>query len=126
MKVEIAIIHRSNFNLKTRQNPEEKKNFDNDTEQEAIMVIKTQSKKIKELTEELEKKDDVIITLQSKMNNMDNYKLQMENFKRQVSILEEKLKLYDSEVNNKTNYFSEQFKTVLFMYLPRSRNQRIN
>jgi CRISPR/Cas system-associated protein Cas10 (large subunit of type III CRISPR-Cas system) len=46
------------------------------------------------------------------MNNMENYKLQMENFKRQVSILEEKLRLYDNEVNNKNNYFSEQFKTV--------------
>lgn len=77
------------------------------------MVIKSQSKKIKDLTEELEKKDDIIITLQSKMNNMDNYKLQMENFKRQVSILEEKLKLYDNEVSSKNNYFSEQFRTVL-------------
>ncbi len=118
MKAAIAIIHPSNLHPKPRQNLEEKKNLDNDTEQEAIMVIKSQSKKIKDLTEELEKKDDIIITLQSKMNNMDNYKLQMENFKRQVSILEEKLKLYDSEVNNKNNYFSEQFKTVLnYLYL---------
>ena len=96
---------------------EDKKIIDKDTELEAIAVIKSQSRKIKDLNDELEKKEEIIITLQTKMNNMENYKLQMENFKRQVSILEEKLRLYDNEVNSKNSYFSEQFKTVLLIII---------
>ena len=71
---------------------------DLDTEQEAINMIKNQNRKIQDLYEELEKKDLTIQSLQSQTTSNENYKLQMENYKRQVGILEEKLRLYETEI----------------------------
>ena len=85
---------------------------DIDTEQEAINMIKNQNRKIQDLYEELEKKDLTIQSLQSQSNSNENYKLQSENYKRQVWILEEKLRLYETEVSSKSSYLSDQLKTV--------------
>jgi chromosome segregation ATPase len=85
---------------------------DHETEQEAINMIRSQNRKIQELYEELEQRDQTIQTLQSQTSSNDNYKIQAENYKRQVSILEEKLRLYETDLSSKSSFLSEQLKHV--------------
>ena len=88
------------------------KNLDEETEQEAINMIKTQNRKIQELFEELNRRDETIQTLQIQLGANENYKLQNENFKRQINILEEKLRLYETDYSSKSSYLNEQLKHV--------------
>jgi chromosome segregation ATPase len=85
---------------------------DPDTEQEAINMIRTQNRKIQELVEELERRDTTIQNLQFQLNSSDNYRIQMENYKRQLSILEEKIHLYETDYSSKSTFLSEQLKHV--------------
>lgn len=75
-------------------------------------MIRAQNRKIQELYEELEKKDVVAQNLQIQIGSMETYKIQMENFKRQVSILEEKLRLYETDYSSKSSFLSDQLKLV--------------
>jgi chromosome segregation ATPase len=79
-----------------------------ETEQEAINMIKYQNKKIQELEDELEKRDQNIQTLLSQVNGLESYKFQMENFKRQTTVLEDKLKLYETDITSKANHLTDQ------------------
>ncbi len=83
-----------------------------DTEQEAINMIQSQNKKIQDLFMEIERKEANLQNIQAQLNTMESYKIQMENFKRQVGILEEKLKLYEGEFSNKNVFLSDQLKLV--------------
>jgi len=83
-----------------------------DSEQEAIIMIQSQNKKIQDLFMELERKEAKIQNLLAQINTMESYKIQMENFKSQVGILEEKLKLYEGEFSNKNIFLNEQLKHV--------------
>jgi DNA repair exonuclease SbcCD ATPase subunit len=75
-------------------------------------MIKFQNKKIQDLYDELEKRDHKIQSLQSQLNGIDNYKFQMENFKRQTSVLEEKLRLYETDMSSKSVHLSDQLKQI--------------
>jgi len=83
-----------------------------DTEQEAINMIQSQNKKIQDLFMEIEHKEACLQNIQAQLNSMESYKIQMENFRRQVGILEEKLKLYEGEYSNKNVFLTEQLKHV--------------
>jgi chromosome segregation ATPase len=85
---------------------------DVETEQEAIELIKFQNKKIQDLTDELDKRDKRIQALQTQLTSMDNYKFQMENFKRQTTVLEDKLKLYESDITSKAFQLTEQLNLI--------------
>lgn len=85
---------------------------DHETEQEAINMIRSQNRKIQELYEELERRDQTIQTFQSQTSSNENFKIQADNYKRQVSILEEKLRLYESDLSSKSSFLSEQLKHV--------------
>ena len=76
-------------------------------------MIKSQNQKIQELCIELEKKDQQIYDIQQQLHNNDASKLQVENFKRQCSIVEEKLNLYESESTKKISFLNDQLKQVL-------------
>jgi chromosome segregation ATPase len=75
-------------------------------------MIKFQNKKIQELYDELERRDHKIQALQTQLNGVDNYKFQMENFKRQTTVLEEKLRLYETDISSKSNHLSDQLKQI--------------
>lgn len=87
--------------------------IDNETEQEAIRVIKSQNKKIKYLQSELERKEDELNILRNRVKQIDEYKLQVESFKRQVSVLDEKLRLYENEASSKQTQLVEQYRQVI-------------
>jgi DNA repair exonuclease SbcCD ATPase subunit len=61
---------------------------------------------------EIERKEASLQNIQAQLNTMESYKIQMENFKRQVGILEEKLKLYEGEFSHKNVFLSDQLKLV--------------
>ena len=61
---------------------------------------------------EIERREANYQNIQAQLSTMESYKIQMENFKRQVGILEEKLKLYEGEFSHKNIFLSEQLKTV--------------
>jgi hypothetical protein len=75
-------------------------------------MIKFQNKKIQELYDELERRDHKIQALQTQLNGIDNYKFQMENFKRQTTVLEEKLRLYETDMSSKSHHLSDQLKQI--------------
>jgi len=87
-------------------------NSEFDTEQEAINMIQSQNKKIQDLFMEIERKEATLQNIQAQLNTMESYKIQMENFKRQVGILEEKLQLYEGEFSHKNIFLGEQLKLV--------------
>jgi len=64
------------------------------------------------LSNELESREEEITYLKQKLNGIDNYKSQLDNFKRQVYILDEKLRVYESE-NNRKNHDDDQYRQVL-------------
>jgi len=102
----------NNYNSNYNNNLNNNYNHENDTEQEAIYMIKTQNKKIQDLYNEIDRKDQEILEYQKHLTSNENTKLQVENFKRQCEILEEKLNLYDSESTKKTAFLNEQLKQV--------------
>jgi uncharacterized coiled-coil protein SlyX len=70
-------------------------------------MIKFQNKKIQEFQNELEKRDHNIQTL---ITENEGYRSQMESFKRQVNTLEEKLKLYETDISYKADNLTSQLK----------------
>ena len=87
------------------------KHVDNETEQEAIQVIRSQNKKIKNLNNELDSRDEEISYLKKKLSGMDHNKSQIENFKRQICTLDEKLRMNDNE-SNKSTFYNDQYRQV--------------
>ena len=78
-------------------------------------VLRTQNSKIQDLYEDLERKDNIISSLQNQLKSIDAYKSQIENYKKQILILEEKLKLSEIDANSKKSHLSDQLKNVLSM-----------
>ena len=78
-------------------------------------VLRTQNSKIQDLYEDLERKDNIISSLQNQLKSIDAYKSQIENYKKQILILEEKLKLSEIDTNSKKSHLSDQLKNVLSM-----------
>src|SRR4051812_42426495 len=70
-------------------------------------MIKFQNKKIQEFQNELEKRDHNIQTL---ITENEGYRSQMESFKRQVNTLEDKLKLYETDISYKADNLTSQLK----------------
>ena len=65
---------------------------------------------------ELEKKDDEISVYKNKLIGIDNYRNQIESYKRQVIMLDHKLKEYEDDSSKTTNYYNDQFKHVKEIY----------
>ena len=75
-------------------------------------MIKAQNKKIQDLYNDLDQKEQQLNEYHQQSNSNENTKLQVENFKRQCVILEEKLNLYSEESNKKISFLNEQLKQV--------------
>jgi chromosome segregation ATPase len=71
-------------------------------------MIKFQNKKIQELQEEIDKRDQKLQSLLTQVASLEGYKFEMENFKRQTNVLEEKVKLYETDIGEKAKHLSEQ------------------
>ena len=101
----------SNNHHSFKKNDSALNNIELNSEKEAIHVLKAQNKRMLDLTNELERKDYQVNTLQQQLTAKESYKTQAENYKRQVTILEEKLSLMN-DTNSKSDYYSQQLKNV--------------
>ena len=105
----------SKYNQALKTNGSVNNNLDANSENEAIQVLKAQNKRMLELTNELERKEYQLNTLQQQLTSNESYKMQAENLKRQVTILEEKLSLLN-DTNSKSEYYSQQLKNVTYKF----------
>ncbi len=64
-----------------------------------------------DLTNELERKEQLMNSMQQQLTSYEAYKMQADNYKRQVAILEEKLNLF-KENDHKSDFYSQQLKNV--------------
>lgn len=65
-----------------------------------------------DITNELEKKEQLLKSMQQQLTTYETYKMQAENYKRQVAVLEEKMNMFkDNE--QKSDFYSQQLKNVI-------------
>ena len=62
---------------------------------------------------ELERRDDEIAILKNKLSGVENNKSQIESFKRQIVVLDDKLREYEENSCKTSNYYKDQFRQVL-------------
>lgn len=79
-----------------------------DTELEAIELIKSQVLQIKNLKEELSHKDEAIDNFKIQLKQIDVYKNQISNLKHQISLFEERFKYFEEEREEKEKIILDQ------------------
>jgi hypothetical protein len=65
-----------------------------------------------DLTNELERKEQLLNSLQQQLTSCESYKLQADNYKRQIAMLEEKLNSF-KENDLKSDFYNQQLKNVI-------------
>ena len=80
-------------------------------EQEAFSIIKELNKKLLESQEELDKKNKELEMRNEELDHIRSYKIHIENLTRQVSLLEDKIKIYKTDSGLKNS----KFKSVKFI-----------
>jgi len=100
--------YKDNYNNNTNTNP----NFMQQTNKTNFLEdeLRDKNKRINDLSDENISLRGNIEILKNNLSNMEGYKTQIENLKKQKSILEDKIKIYENESIEKSNTFTDQLK----------------
>ena len=83
--------------------------YHSNTNQETYYI----NKKFSDLNEELQNKDKFIMSLNKQIMLLENYKIQIENLKRQNQIFEDKIRENENENSKNSIFYSEQLNQVI-------------
>jgi len=84
--------------------------YDIEAEEETIFILRAQNKKINELYEEIERKDQVIYNIQNDTTKYEDFQRQIKNYKNQILTQEDKIKTLENTIEDLNKSSSENLK----------------